>query len=158
MEDTAFIPETMTAMNALKLMRRQRLHMLVVVDEFGGDVGVVTLEDILETLVGEIYDEDDDEEVVEDMLEIKENDDGSYDIEGGADLEGVCAVLGLDLKEEQAEFATIAGYLCAQAARSRRRGRWCSSPKARTATRRRGCASRCSTPTSGGSSSCARRT
>ena len=115
MEDTAFIPETMTAMNALKLMRRQRLHMLVVVDEFGGTSGVVTLEDILETLVGEIYDEDDDEEVVEDMLEIKENDDGSYDIEGGADLEGVCAVLGLDLKEEQEEFATIAGYLCSQA-------------------------------------------
>lgn len=49
------------------------------------------------------------------MLEIKENDDGSYDIEGGADLEGVCAVLGLDLKEEQEEFATIAGYLCSQA-------------------------------------------
>ena len=48
-------------------------------------------------------------------LECAEHADGSYDIEGGADLEGVCAVLGLELKEEQEEFATIAGYLCSQA-------------------------------------------
>jgi putative hemolysin len=116
MEETAFIPESMTAMNALKLMRKRRLHMLVVVDEFGGTSGVVTLEDILETMVGEIYDEDDFDEVVEDMEEIKLNADGSYTVDAGADLDLVCDRLELQLEDEVlGEFATIAGYLCSQA-------------------------------------------
>ena len=46
-EETTFVPESMSAMNALKLMRRQRLHMMVVVDEFGGTSGIVTLEVII---------------------------------------------------------------------------------------------------------------
>tara|TARA_B110001452_G_scaffold8489_1_gene7438 strand:- start:750 stop:2486 length:1737 start_codon:yes stop_codon:yes gene_type:complete len=116
MEETAFCPETMTAMNALKQMRRERLHMMVVVDEFGGTTGLVTLEDILETLVGEIYDEDDDEEVEEDGTSIVQQEDGSFLIEGTADLDLVCDKLNFTLPEETlAEFATISGYLCQQA-------------------------------------------
>ena len=67
-EASIFVPESMSVMNALKQMRRQRLHMLIVVDEYGGTSGIVTLEDILETLVGEIYDEDDEEEVDDELL------------------------------------------------------------------------------------------
>jgi len=116
MEDTAFCPETMTAMNALKQMRRERLHMMVVVDEFGGTSGLVTLEDILEELVGEIYDEDDDEEVKEDTSSIVEEEDGSFVIEGTAELEKVCEKLNITLDEEVLdEFLTISGYLCQQA-------------------------------------------
>ena len=114
-EASLFVPESMTVMNALKQMRRQRLHMMVVVDEFGGTSGIVTLEDILETLVGEIYDEDDEEEVVEDTSSIVQAMDGSYTIDGMADLDIVCERLGLtdDVDPEiLAEFATLSGFLC----------------------------------------------
>jgi putative hemolysin len=116
MEETSFCPESMTVMNALKEMRRDRLHMMVVVDEFGGTSGVVTLEDILETLVGEIYDEDDHEEVKEDLTSIVEAEDGSFLIDGTADLEVVCEKLGFEVSEQDREdFLTISGYLCQQA-------------------------------------------
>jgi len=116
--DDLFVPETMSVMNALKQMRRNRLHMMVVVDEFGGTSGIVTLEDILETLVGEIYDEDDEEEVVEDTTSIVLERDGTYTIDGMADLEVVCETLGLDDDvdpEVLSEFATLSGFLCHQA-------------------------------------------
>jgi len=116
MEDIVHVPETMSAMNALKLMRQRRLHMVVVVDEYGGTAGIVTLEDILETLVGKIYDEDDDDEVLEDIDMIVRREDGSYLIDGPAELEAVCKVLGVSLSEEAlSEFATLSGFLCHQA-------------------------------------------
>ena len=116
-EASIFVPESMSVMNALKQMRRQRLHMLIVVDEYGGTSGIVTLEDILETLVGEIYDEDDEEEVAEDTTSIIRAADGTFTIDGMADLDLVCAKL--DLEEEVddellAEFATLSGFLCHQ--------------------------------------------
>lgn len=54
-----FIPETMSCWNALQEMRKRHVHMAIVVDEYGGTSGLVTLEDILEEVIGEIYDEDD---------------------------------------------------------------------------------------------------
>jgi putative hemolysin len=61
MEPTYFVPESMRVQMVLEEMRRRRLHMAIVVDEYGGTAGVVTLEDILEEVVGEIYDEGDSE-------------------------------------------------------------------------------------------------
>jgi CBS domain containing-hemolysin-like protein len=116
MEPTDFVPESMSALAALKQMRRQRLHMLVVVDEYGGTSGIVTLEDILETMVGEIYDEDDEEEVAEDRTSIRRAADGTYLLDGTADLDAVCEALELELGADAlAEFSTISGYLCSQA-------------------------------------------
>jgi CBS domain containing-hemolysin-like protein len=58
-ESTYFVPETANGWSVLQEMRKRRVHMAVVVDEFGGTEGLVSLEDIVEEVVGEIYDEDD---------------------------------------------------------------------------------------------------
>jgi putative hemolysin len=59
MDTPVYVPETKRVADLLKEMLQQRLHLAIVVDEYGGTVGLVTLEDILEELVGEIYDESD---------------------------------------------------------------------------------------------------
>lgn len=59
MDAAVYVPETKRVAELLKQMLQQRLHMAIVVDEYGGTVGLVTLEDVLEELVGEIYDESD---------------------------------------------------------------------------------------------------
>jgi CBS domain containing-hemolysin-like protein len=59
MDNPLYVPETQRVSNLLKEMLQKRIHLAIVVDEYGGTVGLVTLEDILEELVGEIYDESD---------------------------------------------------------------------------------------------------
>lgn len=116
MEDTYFIPETMSTWNALQEMRKRRVHLAVVVDEYGGTAGLVTLEDILEEVVGEIYDEDDGEEEQFDSSSMFMREDGSYIILGSAPLDDVCEALGLAVEENTlGEYSTIGGYLCAVA-------------------------------------------
>lgn len=63
MDTPVYIPETKRVADLLKEMLQQRLHIVIVVDEYGGTVGLVTLEDLLEELVGEIYDESDTEPI-----------------------------------------------------------------------------------------------
>ena len=79
----------------LRILREQHHHMAVVVDEYGGTEGIITLEDILEELVGEIWDEHD--EVVED---IRQQSDGSWLIAGGASVDDVAEELDIRDKEE----------------------------------------------------------
>ncbi|MBQ1617130.1 MAG: HlyC/CorC family transporter, partial [Ruminococcus sp.] len=80
-------------------------HMAVVVDEFGGTVGIITLEDILEELVGEIWDEND-----EIISEIEHCDDGGYIVSGVASLGKVFELLGIE-EDEESEAVTISGWL-----------------------------------------------
>lgn len=113
-ESCYFVPDTANGWSVLQEMRRRRVHMAIVVDEFGGTEGLVSLEDIVEEVVGEIYDEDDEEdfEFSEDSITLRE--DGSFMIRGDADLEDVNTILSLELAEDEAlkDFSTLSGFLC----------------------------------------------
>lgn len=84
-------------------MQRENAHMAVVVDDYGGVIGIITLEDILEELVGEIWDESD--EVIEN---IRERSDGSYDINGSTRLSDMCESIGCSI---DSEADTVGGWV-----------------------------------------------
>lgn len=84
-------------------MQREHAHMAVVVDNYGGVIGIITLEDILEELVGEIWDESD--EVIEN---IRERSDGSYDINGSTRLSDMCESIGCSI---DSEADTVGGWV-----------------------------------------------
>jgi len=113
-ESCYFVPDTANGWSVLQEMRRRRVHLAIVVDEYGGTEGLVSLEDIVEEVVGEIYDEDDEEyfEFSEDAIMVQE--DGSFLIRGDADLEDCNAILSLVLDEEEVlkECSTLSGFLC----------------------------------------------
>ena len=113
-ESCYFVPETANGWSVLQEMRRRRVHMAIVVDEYGGTEGLVSLEDIVEEVVGEIYDEDDEEEFDFSEDSITLQDDGSFVIRGDADLGDCDTILDLNLNEEEAlkVFATLSGFLC----------------------------------------------
>jgi len=113
-ENCYFVPETANGWSVLQEMRRRRVHMAIVVDEYGGTEGLVSLEDIVEEVVGEIYDEDDEEEYDFSEDSITLQDDGSFVIRGDADLEDCDTILNLNLDQDEAlkVFATLSGFLC----------------------------------------------
>jgi putative hemolysin len=97
-----FVTEYMKVSNLLELLQENKSHMAIVKDEFGGTLGIVTMEDILEEIVGDIWDEHD--EIIEQMIRI---DDHNYRVKGYADLEDVFEELGID---EELEFSTVNGW------------------------------------------------
>ena len=108
MRPTFYIPESMRINDLLKKMQERKSHMAIVVDEFGGTSGVVTLEDALEEIVGEIYDEDDEVEA-EAVQVLGEN---LYLIDASLERDEVEARLGITLDDqEEGEFDTLAGFI-----------------------------------------------
>lgn len=103
-----FVPETMGARDLLREMRRRKTHMAIVVDEFKGTAGLVTLEDIVEEIIGEIYDESDEEE----EAPIRELPGGAYVLDAATPLEEVSETLNVDLPE--GEYETLSGFLMDQ--------------------------------------------
>lgn len=113
MDPAFFVPESMSVWTVLEEMRKRRVHLAIVVDEYGGTAGLVSLEDIIEEVVGEIYDEDDDVEA--ETHEIEETGPGTYVIDGQAELEKVGDTLLLNLTDEDLrDYGTISGFLCAR--------------------------------------------
>lgn len=111
-----FIPANAQLSTALKQMQSARTHMIFVVDEYGGFEGIVTLEDLLEEIVGEIDDEFDD---VSPEQCIEDNND--YLLDGMLTMREVNLRLNLHLPED-APYSTIAGFLLAQAGRLLQQG------------------------------------
>ena len=98
LREAYFIPETKKADDLLAEMQKDRRHMAIVIDEYGGVSGVVTLEDIIEEIIGEIQDEYDNSEE-EPYTKIAE---GEYIFFGGIDLDDFSEIMGKDLPERNA--------------------------------------------------------
>jgi len=106
-----FVPQVMKVSKLLTEMQRRKTHLAVVVDEFGGTSGIVTLEDVVEEIVGEIHDESDVEE-----KRIKVLSDGVVMADGSVPLRELEEHLGVDFPEE-GDYETLGGFLTATAGR-----------------------------------------
>jgi magnesium and cobalt exporter, CNNM family len=105
------LPGTAGVLTALSEMRRENQHLAIVVDEYGGTDGIVTLEDLIEEVIGEIYDEYD-----EDVAgEGDERPDGPHEVDGLLNLDDFREVTGLQLPE--GPYETVAGYVLAELGR-----------------------------------------
>lgn len=103
-KEAYFVPETKLVNELFEELRKNRKQIAIVVDEYGGTAGIVTMEDILEEIVGEIYDEYD---VVQKLYEKK--DDGTFLINGSVSVSEVEKIL--DVKIPEGDYDTISGFL-----------------------------------------------
>ena len=103
--EPAFIPKSMNLHGIMNEFRKSRTHMAVVADEYGGITGIVTMEDVLEQLVGEIWDENDD--IVNDWQELSED---RYECAGDLNLSEFCGNLDLDDEDIDTLCATVGGW------------------------------------------------
>jgi magnesium and cobalt transporter len=117
MRPAVFVPESKRLNVLLKEFRRNRNHMAIVVDEYGGVSGLVTIEDVIEQIVGEIDDEFD----VEDDQNIRKEAERQFTVRGVTRIEEFNEYFGAHLSEEEG-FDTVAGLLMKQFGRLPRRG------------------------------------
>ena len=107
MSEPVFVPKSLKISDLLKLLQKKKSHIAIVNDGYGGTLGIVTMEDILEELVGEIWDEHD--EVVED---IRSEGDNVWTVSGNADLYRLLDKMDID--EDAVESASITGWVMEQ--------------------------------------------
>lgn len=105
LQTPVYLPLTTRISDALKEMQKNKVHLAVVCDEFGGTAGIITMEDIIEELVGEIWDEHD--EVVEEILPLDKN---SYKIDGTVNIDEVFELFGM-YEEDIYDCNTLSGWI-----------------------------------------------
>ncbi len=102
---TCFIHKTMRLPAALNVLREKQTHIAVVIDEFGGTLGVVTMEDILEELVGDIWDESD--VIVDPIVTTGEN---TYEVSGDMNIDDFLEYIEFEQKDFECEYSTVGGW------------------------------------------------
>ncbi|MBP3436385.1 MAG: HlyC/CorC family transporter [Clostridia bacterium] len=102
MTEPVFVPKSMKISVLLRMLQKSQSHIAVIGDNYGGTLGIVTMEDILEELVGEIWDEHD--EVVETITKIDEN---TYRVDGGVNWNEFCETFGIESDEDN----TVTGWV-----------------------------------------------
>ncbi|HHY82655.1 MAG TPA: HlyC/CorC family transporter [Clostridiales bacterium] len=102
-----FVPESKKLDDLFRELQVKKIHMVVVVDEYGGTAGIITVEDLLEEIVGNIFDEYDEEEQKYEKL-----DDSTYIFDGSISLEQVAEIIGVTLPVE--DYDTLSGYIIGQ--------------------------------------------
>jgi CBS domain containing-hemolysin-like protein len=107
MREPLFVPESMGVIELLARMRSQRMHLAIVVDEFGGTEGLVTIEDVVEEIVGDIEDEHDEAEAG--MLTLLE--DGLWEADARVELEELAKAVDPRLSSEEDEVDTLGGLV-----------------------------------------------
>ena len=100
-----FLHKTMHLPDALRHLRDRRTHIAIVIDEFGGTMGVVTIEDILEELVGDIWDESD--EIITDIVKTGEN---TYEVLGEANIYDFFNEIDYEPRDFESEYSTVGGW------------------------------------------------
>ena len=104
MREPYFVPESKDIDDLFKEMQQNKVQMAIVIDEYGGTAGVITMEDIIEEIVGNIFDEYDDDEV-----DVKKIDDNTYILNGTVTLYEVNRIFGVEIPE--GDYETLSGYL-----------------------------------------------
>lgn len=99
-----YVPETKKVIDLLKELQRRKTHMAIVVDEYGGTAGLITIEDLLEEIVGEIFDEYDLEEIL-----IEKIDDNNFRVDAKVNLDEINETLDISLPE--ADYESIGGFV-----------------------------------------------
>jgi putative hemolysin len=112
-----FIPETKPLARLLEEMQKAHAYLSMVIDEYGGIAGLVTVEDILEEIVGEIEDEDISGEEPEEIVQVE---DGVYEVLGGTEIGKIERLFGMEIEAD--DFTTIAGLVIAEKGRVPRAG------------------------------------
>jgi len=122
-----YAPPSMPALDLLAKMQATRIHLALVIDEYGGTDGLVSMEDLVELIVGDIADEHD----VHELPAVARQGDGSFLADGRASLEDVRAVIGdeFDVGEAGSEVDTLSGYLVIRAGHVPVRGELVPGPE-----------------------------
>lgn len=109
MMPAVFVYKTMPLPDVLKIMKRRKSHLVIVTDEYGGTMGVLSMEDVLEQLVGDIWDESD--KIVDEIVELG---DGKYDVDADMRIEDFFDELDIDDRDFDDDNATIGGWAIEQ--------------------------------------------